>query len=172
MGAVVFPSHLRRALSAFRVCVGVIAALLPLSEVASAQYEPLVSHALEQGTVRVIVKLRGDFRPEGNLAGAQAALGQRQAIRALQDRLHIRMETYGPTSLKRFRRIPFVAMEVDAAGLADLMANPDVVAIEEDVPVPPLELTPDVKTKEAVYDIPDRPTLSTSTSVVGADDAW
>jgi len=49
-----------------------------------------------------------------------------------QDRLFERLAGHAPRNIKRFRFHPFVAMTVDAAGLAALLADPDVVSISED----------------------------------------
>ena len=38
---------------------------------------------------------------------------------------------------KRFSMIPAMALQVDASGLEALLANPDVIDIVEDIPVPP-----------------------------------
>ena len=62
------------------------------------------------------------------------------------------MSAYNVTSVANFTYIPFLEMQVDAAGLAFLTTLPDVSSIEEDVLV--------------------LPALSTSVPLVGAERAW
>jgi subtilisin len=106
----------------------------------------------EQGSVRVIVGLNVAFQPEGDLASPQAVQDQQARINGAQDALLERLEPFAVKSVARFEYIPFIALEVDAEALADLGANPDVISLEEDIPVPP--------------------TLDSSIPVIGADDAW
>ena len=47
------------------------------------------------------------------------------------------MASFAVTDIKLFNYIPHAAVEVDEAGLRDLMSNPDVIGIQEDVAVPP-----------------------------------
>jgi hypothetical protein len=98
----------------------------------------LLTKAKSQGRVRVIVRLRlGEQKLETTLADPAAVTVQCQAIACLQDRLLQRMESFSVTSIRRFEFVPQVAMEVEAAGMSDLLANPEVVDIAEDKAEPP-----------------------------------
>ncbi len=120
---------------------------------ASAQQHSLLSRARQDGTVRVIVQIGNTgYKSIGTLPSARAVGSQRQAIAKAQDMLLARLEPSGPTLVRRFRNIPYLAMEVDAAALSDLLQNPEVISVQEDLPVPP--------------------SLAVSTSIIGAPDAW
>ena len=98
----------------------------------------LLTKAKSQGRVRVIVRLRLDEgKLETTLADPAAVTVQCEAIARLQDRLLQRMQSFGITNIKRFQFVPQIAMEVDAAGVSDLLANPEVVSISEDKAEPP-----------------------------------
>lgn len=136
-----------------------LAALLGLGCLPAAygQESPKASNALvaksqAAGSVRVIVKLKTAFQPEGRLSGPQAAASQRSRIASLQDQLHRAVARHNVRGVKKFKHIPFTALEVDSAALAALLADPLVVALEEDLPVPP--------------------TLTDSVPLIKADQAW
>ena len=71
------------------------------------------------------------------VAITKAVEAQRDTISHLQTKLLKRMASFAVTNIKLFKYVPHVAMKVDAAGLKDLMSNPDVSGISEDVAVPP-----------------------------------
>jgi hypothetical protein len=99
---------------------------------------PLLMKVKSQGRMRVIVLLRLDtWKPEATLDDPTAATMQREAIARLQDSLLRRMGSFRITSMRRFQFVPQVAMEVDAAGMSDLLANPEVVNISEDAAAAP-----------------------------------
>jgi hypothetical protein len=101
-------------------------------------YDQLITKAKAHGSVRVIVHLRMDtWKPEGDLPDTKAAEAQRDTISRLQTKLLKRMTSFAVTNIKLFKYVPHVAMKVDAAGLKDLMSNPDVSGISEDVALPP-----------------------------------
>jgi subtilisin len=137
--------------------VGVLLVSMALSLHASAaaqspeDVEALLSKAQTQGSVRVIVGLRVAFQSEGKLS-PRAAEAQRHAISQAQDALLNQMATHSAWSVKKFTYIPYMAMEVDAAGLASLSSSPNVISIEEDVPIPPA--------------------LSESVPLIGGTNAW
>jgi len=137
----------------------VVAFLLSLGQapVAQGQDSPkaasaLISKAQAADSVRVIVKLNTSFQPEGHLSGPQAAVGQRTRISKMQDQLHEAVSKHKVKGIKKFKYIPYTAMEVDSAALDALIANPLVVSIQEDIPVPP--------------------TLTDSVPLIKADLAW
>lgn len=115
-------------------------------------HSALIAKAQAEGSVRIIVKLDRSSRPEGLLAGSQAVNEQRARISGLQNQLHRAVSRYHVRGIKKFRHIPFQAMEVDVAALTSLIDNPLVVSIEEDVPV--------------------RPSLTESIPLIQADQAW
>jgi subtilisin family serine protease len=124
-------------------------------DVQSIKSEVLLSLHLQvqkQGIIRVIIGLNVAFQPEGDLADSQAIQSQQTRIARAQDNLLKRMSAFDTTLISRFEFIPFIALEVDAVALEDLGANPNVISLEEDIPIPPI--------------------LNSSIPVIGADDAW
>ncbi len=87
--------------------------------------------AAEQGTVRVIAKIATTFTPVGELS-ALAALNQEWRIAQAQQRVASQLAAQHATVRGIFETIPYMVLEVDAAGLADLAALAAVVSIEED----------------------------------------
>ncbi len=113
----------------------------------------LMAQAEEMGTVRVLVQLDLPFfRPEGDLEDVQSIQTQQLSIDGLQDTVLQQMADTNTAVIAAYQYIPYLALEVDAVALETLLQLPQVVSIEEDVPVPP--------------------TLSSSIPVIGADDAW
>lgn len=96
----------------------------------------LISEAESQGPVRVIVGLNTAFQPEGFLANAQLVGSQRVGIAQAQNSLLGQLVSFNVGSITRFTFIPFIAMEVDAAGLTFLQNSSEVSSIEEDLPRP------------------------------------
>jgi subtilisin len=116
------------------------------------QYNEIHPKVQNGGKVRLIVTLNVDFRPEGEVRGAFGVTAQQQAIARAQSAVAKRLEVQQGVVLRTYKHAPLMLVHVDQAGLADLVANPDVAAIQEDVPVPP--------------------TLMDSIPLIGADDAW
>jgi len=112
----------------------------------------LVENAQSAGSIRVIVKLDVGFFPEGYLTSPFAATSQRVQIAQAQDRVLKRLEAFQSRPARRFRHVPYFAIQVNAEALADLLANPQVVGVYEDVPVPA--------------------DLSQTVPLIGADDVW
>ncbi|MCB8937460.1 MAG: S8 family serine peptidase [Ardenticatenaceae bacterium] len=112
----------------------------------------LVAQAQEAGGVRVIVQLDLPFRPEGDLDNSQAVQAQQVGIDSLQSGVVNALADSNVEVLAAYKYIPYMALELDAAALEILASLPQVVSIEEDIPVPP--------------------TLSNSVPVIGADQAW
>lgn len=113
----------------------------------------LMAKASAQRTIRVIAGLNVSMRAPHELSDTESA-GQEQVLRAAQSSVVGRVLGAAATtaSVIRFDYIPFVAMNVTAAQLGRLVADPDVVNIQEDVPVPP--------------------TLTQSVPFIHADDVW
>ena len=113
----------------------------------------LMAQAGEAGTVRVLVQLdMPAFRAEGELDDGQAARVQQLGIDSLQDSVVNQLADTNTAVVAAYKYIPYMALELDAAALEALAQLPQVVAIEEDVPVPPA--------------------LSSSIPVIGANQAW
>lgn len=73
-------------------------------------------------------------------------------IASIQDSVAERMEEHAISPIKRFVYSPLLAFETDAAGLQDLLDDPNVVGVQEDKPEPP-----------ALYD---------TIGLIDADNAW
>lgn len=107
-------------------------------EVRSMTFNVLFTKAQTAGPVRVIVGLR--IEGQSNILdqsipdlAAQSAL-----ISEVQDTLLFRMANYNISSIRKFKFIPYVAMEVDLTALEDLARNTNVISIEEDIVIEPL----------------------------------
>ncbi len=98
---------------------------------------PLLEKARQAGSVRVLVGLKiPSFQPEGNLQDPAAVEAQRAAIRRAQASLLERHTGIQPGSVKRFATIPFLALEANAGAIEALGADPEVLSLKEDRPVP------------------------------------
>jgi subtilisin len=91
-----------------------------------------LTQAAQSGRVRVIARLGATVEPEGALSDGAAVTGQRRAISRVQRGVISRLPTSGTRVVRAFETIPYVAIETDAAGLAALAKDPEVVAVEED----------------------------------------
>lgn len=99
----------------------------------------LIDRAQQQGRIRVIVGLSIVMRPEHTLPQAEADR-QLQALQSVQTA--VAMRTLGRASgddIVPFTFIPYIAMFVNAEQVARLLADPQVVSVQEDVPQPPLD---------------------------------
>jgi hypothetical protein len=129
----------------------------PTSQVTGTPQVPtgLRERAARHGRVRVIVELKlpnGRHVPEG-----RAALGpvnpQRQAIAAAGARIVSRLRATNHRVVHRFESVPYVALELTAAGLDALSASSqDVVRVVDDPIV--------------------RPVLAQSVPLIEGDQAW
>ena len=101
--------------------------------------DKLRSRVKQSGSLRIILalSLEPTFRPEGEL-DPQDRTAQRQAISRKQDGILQTMTTQGITNFRKFESIPSLMMEVNEAALKDLLSNPEIAHIEEDVAVPPV----------------------------------
>ena len=116
----------------------------------------LSAKAQAEGRVRVIVGLRSEGGSGASAARsfkdpeARAAMASR--VDRAQQALLVRMSGYSLSSIKRFKYIPYLAMEVDAGSLEALASDPEVASIEEDKLLKPM--------------------LEESVPLVGAPRAW
>jgi len=85
--------------------------------------------------VRVIVQFRDSDSLNKNLSTRPAQTQRAKKIEGMQNEFLSSLSTQGhqPRKVKKFRYMPFMAMEADSAMLDALRANPNVVGIEEDV---------------------------------------
>jgi subtilisin len=95
----------------------------------------LLERAAEQGSIRVIVGLDMEFAPYGELDSAQIS-SQEDGISSAQNRLMSNLSE--DASVRRYRTIPFMAMEVDATDLEAVLSAPGVSSVQEEVPDVPL----------------------------------
>lgn len=106
-----------------------------------------------EGRARVIVGLRNDDRP---FSSATISLKQAEArtagVARVQHSLLVRLGSHDLSSVRRFKFIPYIAMEVDGPTLQTLALDPEVVSIEEDIVVQVM--------------------VDESTALVGAPHAW
>ena len=125
----------------------------PSLQAASLQRDlSLMERAQANGEVPVIIQLQVATLAEGSLATAAGKTRRSQNISGAQNRLLGRMNAYQIKRLKKFRHLPFVAMELDAAGLQAALQDPTVVRVYEDTL--------------------SKATLAQSTPLIGATDAW
>ncbi|MPZ69719.1 MAG: S8 family serine peptidase [Actinobacteria bacterium] len=104
-----------------------------------------------RGTVRVIVGFDAEFAPEGELSAAQAS-AQRAGIKSGRQALLAAVAGTRHKVVRKFKTIPYVALEVSAASLARLEASGVATSISEDVALPP--------------------TLAQSVPLIQGDDLW
>ncbi len=107
------------------------AALLTRSASFDERFNKLSERALRKGTVPLIVRVRAAFQPEGQLLNAAQRLAQRSVIQEAQERLLAELR-YVPSSLKRYKYIPYLAAVVDTAGLAQLQSSGNALEVIED----------------------------------------
>ncbi|MXZ35839.1 MAG: S8 family serine peptidase, partial [Acidobacteria bacterium] len=116
-------------------------------------FDVLRAKVRSEDRLRVIVGVRTEGRSSVSAAGSLGEAKSRSPLIArAQLSLLSRMNNPDASSIRRFKFIPYVAMEVDEAALESLAADPEVVSIEEDLAVKPL--------------------LANSTSLIGAPHAW
>jgi hypothetical protein len=91
---------------------------------------PLLEAVRQAGTVRVIIGLALDIRPEADLT-PQEVSDQRDRIATEQDRV---LAEVGADSrvVRRYERLPQLALEVSEAGLCRLLASPSVRSVQLD----------------------------------------
>ena len=122
---------------------GPVMAVKPTAKAQKARaFAALMAKVQSKARVRVIVGLR-----VGESSGASAASSFKDAaaraamasrVNRAQQALLVRMNSFSISSVKRFKYIPYVAMEVDAAALGALASDPEVFSIEEDKLLKPM----------------------------------
>jgi subtilisin family serine protease len=112
----------------------------------------LLAKAQDSGSIRVIVRLKTDFTLEGQLRNPFSIWTQKLRIGRVQDAVLTRLARFQFRATHRYEHVPFIALEVTAPALAELMSDEDVQSIQEDVPVPA--------------------TLAQSVPLIGANQVW
>ncbi len=98
-------------------------------------YSRLLSKALNEGKVRLIVNLDQPFIPMGHMKESEAAL-QHSAIAGGQSYLLNSLSGFNIENVHNFRHTPQMALTADRTALDALIMNPSVLSVVEDVPVP------------------------------------
>ena len=99
-------------------------------------YMQLLPRAQALGTLRVIVRLEMPFVPESLQSSAYAILAQRYRIQQVQSAVVASLNVSHAVAARFYEHVPFLVLEVDGSGLWELIHNPLVATIQEDVPVP------------------------------------
>ncbi|HEY2922775.1 MAG TPA: protease inhibitor I9 family protein [Candidatus Binatia bacterium] len=95
----------------------------------------VIDHAFAHGTVLVLVGLNTPWQMESNLSEDQVH-AQREAIASIQKNLLTELEGRKYKIIRRYDRIPGIALEVGADALAELARSPNVTNVLLDRPVP------------------------------------
>ena len=116
-------------------------------------FAALTAKAQAKGQVRVIVGLRTDDRTgESAISSISDTAPRLTRIARVQQSFLTKVSGLNISSIKKFKYIPFIAMEVDAAALETLASGLEVASIEEDKLLKPM--------------------LQESTTLIGAPQAW
>lgn len=101
-------------------------------------YDSLRTKSLEKGSIKVIVQIKTPIILE-SLLRENDEHARRAALMQMQDHVVTRLEAQGHRlrSVRKFKYIPYIAMKVDSAALDSLVSSPDVISVQEDIPVPP-----------------------------------
>lgn len=105
---------------------------LTRSRTASSRFERLSTRVVEKGVVPVIVTLRVAYAAGREVKGTLEARAQRFEIGRVRERLIDVLNGYDPASVKRYERLPLMAIKVNASGLESLRQSDDVLDIQED----------------------------------------
>jgi hypothetical protein len=117
-------------------CFGSLLSLLATAAIAPAagRIPPeVISHAAAHGTVLVLVNLNVPWQMESRLS-ADELRGQRDAIAATQNDLLKELEGRRFRVIRRYDRVPGIALEVGADGLAELARSARVANVLLDRP--------------------------------------
>ena len=83
---------------------------------------PLLQKAEREGSVRVIVRLRTDFAPEGRLDRPEVA-DQRDEIESAQAGLQENLQGTGYQTLREYETIPYIALNVSPQALRSIQRS-------------------------------------------------
>jgi subtilisin family serine protease len=127
-------------------------ARLVRTESAARHFAQLSTEAQSKGTIPVMVRLRAAFAPEREQQGGLQAQAQQFVIAQVREQVIEELSGYDPASLKAFAYIPYIAVRVNATGVASLQRSTGVLDVEQDLTV-----------------VPD---LAESVALIGATRAW
>ena len=141
------------AIAVFSAMAVLVSARIRAQSIAGRPVVPadVLSEARSLGASRVIVQLSVPMFPESRLAPADIAR-QRAAIAATQDDVLRRLRPQTLLTARRFRTIPYMALEADQTELQLLASSPEVTSIAIDAIL--------------------APTLMESAPLIGAPSAW
>jgi subtilisin family serine protease len=112
--------------------VGVLAAVSAAGTALAAELSAGLAETARARTVRVIARLKTEVEVEGRLSGSAAVVTQRRAISRAQRGVISRLPAGRAEVVRAFETIPYVALAVDADGLAALERDPEVLRVDED----------------------------------------
>ena len=124
----------------------------------------LLQKAEREGSVRVIVRLRTDFVPEGRLDRPEVA-DQRDEIESAQAGLQENLQETEYQTLREYETVPFIALKVSPGALQAIQRSPLVADVVED------RLDEAYLDKSASKDL-DSTNLAQSTPLVQAPTMW
>src|SRR5262245_54734640 len=124
------PAELSAAIEAQREA----SAKLTRSATFDQRFRKLSEKAQKKGTVSVIVKAPAAFRPEGQISSAAEVLAQRKVIEEAQGQM-LSWLRYVPSTLKRYKYIPYITACVDSPALKQIQASSEALDISEDKPM-------------------------------------
>lgn len=102
------------------------------SRTAASRFDRLATRVVERGVVPVIVTLRVAYEASAEVKGALESRAQGYEIGRVRENLVDNIYGYDPSSIKRYDRLPLMAIEVNASGLESLRQSNDVLDIQED----------------------------------------
>ena len=110
----------------------VAAQQLRRSATAESRFEGLAARIVERGVVPVIVTLRVAFSAQSEIREGIESQAQRARIASVRENLIDNLYGYDPNSVKRYDRLPVLAVRVNASGLEALRQSNEVLDIQED----------------------------------------
>ncbi len=84
--------------------------------------------------VRIIVRFKSQWRPEGQLGTHTERIRQRKQTLREATRFVARINRYRPQEVRTYKTIPLIAMVVQRRDLERLEKHPQVIAVQEDIP--------------------------------------
>ncbi|MFC1464703.1 MAG: S8 family serine peptidase [Candidatus Brachytrichaceae bacterium NZ_4S206] len=113
--------------------------IAPAHDAAASDPTTLRAQVSQRGRLRVIATLNVNYRPEGQLAGAEAT-AQRATIRATTARVLSRLAGADYTVNATFEVYPFLGVTVDPIALEALLTSPDILSVVESTLKRPMDL--------------------------------
>ena len=84
--------------------------------------------------VRIIVRFKSRWRPEGQLGTHTERIRQRKQTLREATRFVARISRYRPQEVRTFETVPLVSMVIERKNLERLRRYPQVLAVQEDIP--------------------------------------